>query len=423
MDSSQSKNLIKSKNYKDVIRYYSDDSSKLKSEWDYYYYSLALWKEKDYQKGRLISREGIMKYPTFEMVRSPYCWCLYYLYVKGFDGSNELDFKRAVESILKYSKQEAYTPYERTIWKMVDWLKSKTGIHAENIDFYLSLMNPSMLSNQPYTVEINGRTQEIESKREKWYSLKSSVLLRKKDYEGCISICQEALSLFQKLHHDNDIWFQYRSAVAHMELGNLEKAKNDFNKILIYKEHWIIYYCLFRIYVLQKKNNDAIRMASSAMLSGGEYKSKVKLLEEFADMLKDVGFTEEAFYHLSFAVKLREENNWKIKELLLNNLKLYNKLSLDTKELLSKLRAFWISNRHIGKIKYYGRIESLLSNNKAGFIISDKGEKYYFRFSGKQVSRYTIGSSVEFYIKDSFDKKKNRMSKEAIDVKVVKTDG
>ena len=419
MNHYQIKDLINSKRYKDVINYFSDDNNKLCTEWDYYFFSLALWKEKEYERGRLISREGIIRFPMFEMVRSPYCWCLYYLYIREFDGNNEVDFKRAVDSILKFSKQEIYTPYERTIWKMVDWLKSKTGIHADDIDFYLSLINPNMLSDQPYTLRVDGKNQEIEKKKKKWYSLKSSALLQKKDYEGCKKICQEALSSFQKLHHDNDIWFQYRSAVADMELGNLEKAENNLNKLLVYKEHWIFYYCLFRIYISQKKLNNAIRMASAVMLSGGEYKSKVKFLEEFADFLKQIGYIDESFFHLSFAVKLRKENNWKLKESLLYNLKLFHKPSLESKELLSNLRKFWIANRHINEKKHYGHIESLLTNNKAGFILSDKGEKYYFRFPWKQKDSYIIGSAVEYYIKDSFDKKRQRISKEAIDVRVI----
>ena len=204
-----------------------------------------------------------------------------------------------------------------------------------------------------------------------------------------------------------------------MELGNLEKAENNLNKLLVYKEHWIFYYCLFRIYISQKKLNNAIRMASAVMLSGGEYKSKVKFLEEFADFLKQIGYIDESFFHLSFAVKLREENNWKLKESLLYNLKLFHKPSLESKELLSNLRKFWIANRHINEKKHYGHIESLLTNNKAGFILSDKGEKYYFRFPWKQKDSYIIGSAVEYYIKDSFDKKRQRISKEAIDVRVI----
>lgn len=415
----RAKALYKNKNYKEIINIYQSVEESNFSQWDYYYYAVAFWKLGNYQEGRRLSRNGLLKFHDFMALRSPYCWCLYYLYVRDFPNNNinENDFIRAVDSIIRYSEQRPFTPYEISLWKAISYYKSKPGSYTEQIDEYLSLLNPYDLSSLPKQVNVQGKDREIESDREKWYSLKSSTLIQKKDYKSCISICNEALNSIVKLHHDNDVWFRYRIATSEFKLGNDERAAEQFNRILTTKEHWIIYSGLFDIYRKQGKSESALKMACKAMLAPGEYKSKVNLLENISEFLLQVsGMNEVAYWHILLAKSLRVENNWKVTPELNKKVASFQFKTIDTRKMIDNLLIFWKKNRNKGEILYEGSIENLLPNKKDGFIKCSDGNSYYFRGNTVNYKNYVCGQRVTFYLRDGFDKKKQRTAKQAYDI-------
>lgn len=352
-------------------------------------------------------------------LRSPYCWCLYYLYVREFpcEKVTESDYIRAVDSIIKYSEQRPYTPYEISLWKTISYFKTKPGSYTEQIDKYLSLLNPYILSGSPKQINLQGKIREIESDREKWYSLKSNILIQKKDFKGCIDICNEALNTISKLHHDNDIWFRYRIATSEFKLGKDEEAEKQLIKILAKKEHWIIYSGLFDIYRNQGKAEYALKAACKAMLDPGEYKSKVNLLENISDFLLPIpGMNEASYWHILLAKSLRVENNWKVTPDLNKKVEHFNLQTINTKDLIHKLLNFWETNRNKGDTLYEGIIETLLPNKKDGFIKCSDGNSYYFKGNSVNYKNYSVNQKVSFFLKDGFDRKKQRATKQAYSI-------
>ena len=418
----QAKQLYNEKNYIKIIELYKFLDEKSFCQWDYYYYSVSFWKLGNYREGHRISRNGLLKFRDFMALRAPYCWCLYYLYVRDFpnDNNSEKNFIRAVDSIVRCSEQRPYTPYELSLWKIISYFKGKPGSYAEQIDKYLSLLNPSILSDIPKRISLQGKDREIESDREKWYSLKSNILIQKKDYRTCISICKEALNLISKLHHDNDIWFRYRIATSEFKLGNDEEAEKQLKKILITKEHWIIYNGLFDIYRKQGKSELALKFACKAMLAQGEYKSKVNLLENISDFLLETsGMDEASYWHILLAKSLRVENNWRVTQELNKKVDCFQFETVDTKKLINNLLKFWKKNRNRGEVLYEGTINIILPNKKDGFIKCIDGNTYYFRGNSVNYKGYGCNQKVTFYFKDGFDKKKQRPTKQAYDISLI----
>ena len=418
----QAKQLYNEKNYIKIIELYKFLDEKSFCQWDYYYYSVSFWKLGNYREGHRISRNGLLKFRDFMALRAPYCWCLYYLYVRDFpnDNNSEKNFIRAVDSIVRCSEQRPYTPYELSLWKIISYFKGKPGSYAEQIDKYLSLLNPSILSDIPKRISLQGKDREIESDREKWYSLKSNILIQKKDYRTCISICKEALNLISKLHHDNDIWFRYRIATSEFKLGNDEEAEKQLKKILITKEHWIIYNGLFDIYRKQGKSELALKFACKAMLAQGEYKSKVNLLENISDFLLETsGMDEASYWHILLAKSLRVENNWRVTQELNKKVDCFQFETVDTKKLINNLLKFWKKNRNRGEVLYEGTINIILPNKKDGFIKCIDGNTYYFRGNSVNYKGYGCNQKVTFYLKDGFDKKKQRPTKQAYDISLI----
>ena len=132
-------------------------------------------------------------------------------------------------------------------------LRRQKKATAEEIDSWLTLLNPNRLSLQPQEYVKDGEWLSGASYRERWYALKSGVLVKKGEYDACIAVCEEGLRIFTDFHYDNDIWFKYRIALCRLRLGDVDGAEREFSALLQYKQHWIIYRGLF--YTGQAQNS------------------------------------------------------------------------------------------------------------------------------------------------------------------------
>ena len=183
------------------------------------------------------------------------------------------------------------------------------------------------------------------------------------------------------------------------------------------KEHWIIYSGLFDIYRNQGKAEYAFKAACKAMLAPGEYKSKVNLLENISDFLLPIpGMNEASYWHILLAKSLRVENNWKVTPDLNKKVEHFNLQTINTKDLIHKLLNFWETNRNKGDTLYEGIIETLLPNKKDGFIKCSDGNSYYFKGNSVNYKNYSVNQKVSFFLKDGFDRKKQRATKQAYSI-------
>lgn len=426
VNSFEIKDLLKQGDYAEVVKHYEDMGDKgTFTEWDYYNYAQALRKLGRCEEGHAVSREGMIKFPDFSMLKGPYCWCLYYMYVRKFDASAEQEenFFKAVRSITKYSECSVYSPYERSVWKMVDYLKDKNSIPrsetAKQIDEYLSLLDPAFLSTEEAVITCaDGKERHLASPQEKWYSRKSRVLFDLEAYEDCIALCEEGLQVCQSFHNNTDIWMGNRIASSYIRLGRLDEGEAKLKELLRRKKDWNLYHGLFDICRMRNDGNGALKYGSAAMLAPGEDRAKVRLLADMAAVLKEQGMDGESYEHLLYSKLLREENGWSVKPALLQELEAYGRAPLPAGALRKSMSEFWQSNVHRGDRAYHGHIERVLPNNKAGFIKEDGGASYYFQVHSLHNESVPAdsGQAVTFYIQDSYDHKKQEMSKEAVDI-------
>lgn len=417
----EAKGLYNEKNYDDIITLYKDlEKDYCFNEWDYYYYSSSLRKKGYYKEALKLSSECLKKHPNFNSIKYTYCWCLYHLYVKDFDYQNgdKETFNKAAKYILKHTVQETYSPFERTVWKVIKYLESKSEIKYEEINSYIDLLNPDLLSSEPKKVIKDSREMKIASDKEKWYSTKSKALMKLGKYEECIKISQEALLTFRDYHHNNDIWFNYKIAISKIELGNFDEAEEILLKLLRVKEHWVLYESLFTIYKKKEDVDKVLKYASKAALTSGEHKHKMNLYQEFSDFLKEQGMTKESYYHLLLIKKIREENSWKISNSLIRNINDSNIEEPDEIKLMQYLDNFWREYKLRGEEKYIGTIDKILPNGKSGFIKDKNGNSYYFKRNSLRSRKEELkeGLSVTFYIKEGYDKVKKIVSNEAVEI-------
>lgn len=429
MDNTRSfelKDLYKTGNFNEIINICEGITQGEEfNEWDYFYYISSLRKIKEYKKALMLGKHCKVKYPQFKNVDVTLCWCLYYLHIKDFKGTDdsfeENKFYKVVDAILNNCGQDKYSPYTLAVWKAVDNLFSKNNIDYNRIDYYISKLDVNLLDMEPKLIEADGKRRELASDKEKWYVKKGKALFSLGKYEECIEILREALKNISKTHNDNDLWFLYRIALCYMALNELDTAEDIINKCLKLKEHWCLYEKLFEIYSKEGDLDKAFKYASTAALSIGEHKHKIGLYEKFAVLLKENNKHKEAYYHLFLCKKIREENGWKLDSKLVQMLNEYEEEEIEYKNLIKDLSKFWREAKLKGEKIYKGIIDKILPNNKAGFIKGEDNNSYYFRMisiiNGRK--NLNIGGNVSFYTKESYDKSKNRVSQEAVEITIL----
>lgn len=285
---------------------------------------------------------------------------------------------------------------------------------------YLRRLDPDLLSDEEKKVTLRGREQVIASERERWYALMSRTLIKEEKYDDCIRLCRMALGIFPELHHDNDIWFSYRIGLCELRLGQIEDARQRFEELLKYKQHWIVYRGLFFAAQANGDSEAMRRYGASAMAAPGELKAKVNFLVQLAGALENMGsYDKEAYEHYLLAKLIRTEQNWKISPQLIAKVDSYDYSPADRPELLRRLQSFWMAEKHAGEEQHTGTIDKILPGGKAGFIREYGGGQYYFRTASLYRVRAQEGEKVTFYVEDFFDINKKKPARRAVDIEPV----
>lgn len=418
MDSFRAKELCRQKQYDAVLAMYQNGRpNAFWTCWDYYYYAYALQKTQHYAKGHEIARLGMIAFPQFTRLHYSYCWCLYYLYIQKYDEKRDdpRRFRRAADAILQYSRQEPYSPYTLTVWKVVDSLRGRPGHTAAEISRYLEKLDPDLLSAEEIIRRRNGQVVQIASEKERWYSLRSRFLVKEEQYETCISLCQEAMRVFPQLHHDNEIWFSYRSALCRLRIGQVDDAVREFRQLLQYKEHWIIYRGLFYCAEAQHDLQSMLQYGAAGMLAGAQFAGKLNFIAQLAGVLQQTGKEMMAFAHYVFIVKLREQRGWYVSPALRQRVASYQVPIPTWNTLLDTLYPFWISCKHAGEDPVYGTIETMLPGNTGGFITTYEGHTYYFKTDSLYRTEAARGLYVSFYVQEG-RKGPQETAKRAVDI-------
>jgi tetratricopeptide (TPR) repeat protein len=389
-------------------------------KWDAWRYAYCLKQLKDYQKALDFCREVYPKYGDFDNIKSVYAWSIYYSEINREKIENEDTFFRAGQGILRLSVQnDIYSPYTLTVFKVLDYLSEKSVYPANKILEWTNKLNPAHLDTKAFAfTDKTGNNREIASQKEQYYMYRSRALLEKGDFEECIRLCKEALSAFDRLHYGNDIWFEWRIALCYEGLGKLDEALQRMNALLLRKNEWFIQKEIAQIYLKQEKYEQSLQYAVDSALCFGDMNKKLRLFRMMTDLLFKLNKPNEAKLHLEYIYRLRQANAYPPDQELLqviSKLKINISPEITMKEFERRITQVWNELKYGNKIRYSGKIKSLLPNGKAGFVESKNGKSYYFKtnqFKGKPKP----GLRVSFYLEEGFDVKKNRKTMNAVNI-------
>ena len=329
-----------------------------------------------------------------------YAWALYHLHIKN--PSSEEELVKSCELISELLIQEdtnkaKVCAYTTSMLKIINYFKD----NAYECLKWLDMLNPKLLNSNPKSMNMNGRISKFYSDKEKWYNLKTKHLLDMGEYEETIKFADEALNELDEFVNNSDIWFKWRIAIANKELDNYDVALKYLEEIIKSKNDWFIFKELAEIYSLNGDYDSALKYAMDAALAKGDIKYKINLYR----LLDEI-----------FIAKDMDEDSDKIVELI-------EAIEDDENfvEIEKELKERWVEIKFNNQQRSYGTISNILGHGKAGFINADDGESYYFNIYEIQGDKSKVkeGDYVSFFLEESFDKKKNKKTLNAVNINIV----
>ena len=295
--------------------------------------------------------------------------------------------------------------------------KDKPSVNWTVVNKFCDLVSVESLDTTCETreVERKGITKSMEfaSDKENWFGFKTKALFETQKYQECFELSKQALETFETFHYLNDIWFARRIALSKKNLGNSTEALNELLQILRRKREWYIQAEVAEIY---KENGDfgkSFKYAVEAINNFGDIEYKVGLLVLIAENLVKKQETELAFKHYMLSKLLRQQEGWRVPQMIDTALKSlgYTETKLEQLPSLKKeLKMYWNSFKPtiikpITETRQLqtGKIDKILHNDEKGidgFIKYDKIKSIYFRLAttDELAKKLTFGIEVNFKI-------------------------
>ena len=351
-----------------------------------------------------------------------YSWALYQLYVKNPEDETELF--EAVDTITQLvpqedlSKKDGACAYTLSMMKLLDYLYKNNDY--ENILIWADKLNPNYLSQKTSSFTTSdGREVTLASNKEKYYNWVSKSLQEVEDYDECLAVSKEALEKLSKFTNNSDVWFKWRIARSCRELGEYDEAIEYLNDIYKVKKDWYIQWEIAENYFFKGEEDKSLEYAVSAALSRGDSDKKIKLYSLLEDLLED-DEPEIALKHSYLIYSIRLHNEWSIDDDLKEKIENAGLNTENTEYWKSEeeLKGYWKELKFKTQQPNYGTIKRIMPHGKTGFIKRDDGEDFFFnRFEFKgDPNKYREGVKVSFYLEEGYDKKKDEIKLNAVNI-------
>ena len=328
--------------------------------------------------------------------------------------------------ILCFNNDFAYSVLSNLFNTVLKTEKKKLNANWKFISEFCDKIDPESLKMECRTIDVirKGETKpmELASDKENWFAYKSKALMKMGHFQECYDVSKLALESFEKFHYSNDIWFARRIALSKKNLGNSEEAIKELQQILKKKKEWFIQKELAELYKEKGKNDKAFELAIDAINNFGDIEFKIDLLYLLGELLKTRGENELAFKHYILSLLIRQSEEWKVPEKLINEINNFykEKIPLDKlPSIKSELKRYWNSFKlqpeksSDPNQKLWGKIDKILHNDEKGtdgFIRYDSKKSVYFRVNVDDAlnSKMSLGLEVEFKIIPASANKKEK---------------
>lgn len=372
-----------------------------------------------------ISKKIYSKDKKFKYNNDLLAWLLYEKYFKNLKDKYSHDEVVQLYNIALFVStiisQDKTSPLEKILLKALRVLKRDGNNFEDKMIILLNKIDIKKLSTIPREyIDKKDKRKEYQSDKEMYYAYKSKALYVEQKYEECINCCEEALSDIADFHHDNDVWIQYRKSLSIGKLGSVDNAIEELKKLSNIKSHWVIFAEIARLYTVSCDNENALLYFCRAAITPDPPKMKVSMYDEMAIFLKNIGQDYFAYLHVLLSKNIRVGEGWNIPT---NGIDLIAKLKKTEEEYsvqLEILQSYWLDIIYNQLTSISGIITNIHKNGKFGFIRSSTCSYYFKMTSVVFKSKAKENDKVSFCIIQSFDKSKNKLTEEAVYIKIDK---
>lgn len=374
----------------------------------------------------VLADEMIEKYPNFQWCRNEVIWT----YIQGIlDKINE---EEPLEKVIELAEKIMSFNPEGLAAKMIVFkvLKSaKSSNHWETVNEWVVKIDPDSLSEKPMTDD-SGR--EGWSDQSLWYNYRIKGLVKKGDKKEAINIVDEISERFPKQQK----FFMRLKAVANHIIGDLPESEKIYKNLCTgYKPDWWMLHEYAKVVRDIGRREDAIKLMYQAASGSSKLESMVSLFVDIGMLCKELGNYEEARAHLVLCKYVRNEKGWIVPESIINNVNELNKIIGNNKEPSSLKEALIICrtewSKLLGKkydlknLSYKNRkikkglvgIVNLGQSDRPFCFIFAKDKESFFCYKSNLPPDILDGNEVIFDAIPSFDKKKNKESWKASNIR------
>ncbi len=262
-----------------------------------------------------------------------------------------------------------------------------------------------------------GPTTLFRSDRDKYYLWITKALEKAGRNEDLLQLEPVAIPALDGSQHQH--WIVRRLVEAAIKVGDIEKA----NELASHRS-------------VDRKNPQWVPLIAQIQAGQGDSDGAIASLKKLIGRAKDLSFQVNNIARLAALIRadhpaiadsltmlefrVRSGKGWGIKPELkarVDQINLAGAEHWDEKQIrawMGESAGMPVSARGTGVVKHH------LKNGASGFIARDGEEDIYFVMPrGSTEPLPTIGARVSFVVEPSFDKKKNRNSEKAVDVRIV----
>lgn len=326
----------------------------------------------------------------------------------------------------------ALNPTDNSIrWRVVHRVlkKAKASKKWDLVSTWAYKVNPDQLSEVPMA---DGQGREGWCDKAIWNNYFIQSLVETGDQETAISLSKKAAEAFPR----QDKFFKRLSALASLRIKRLIEAEQIYKDLCsTSRPDWWILHEYANVLREMGKNHEALQLMCKAAVSNKKLDLLVSLFSDMGCLCSELKMYEDARDHLLLSKFIRQAQGWSIPASVCSCISDLNHAleevspPIDLKVCLAKCRKFWFNilgvrdNPQIQSMKHKRIRKSLRGKLKLGptgreyCFISSEGEESFFCFKSDLHQDFNEGQNVIFDAISSFDKKKQRQSWKAVNIR------
>ncbi len=414
-------NLRKNKQYPEAAAQFAMLWEQRPNQYFGWRYAFCLRKVGQLDQAEQVARAALEKYPEDKFTLRELGWVLYDKELKAAKG--ESDLGRAIH----FANEIVALNPDAFAMRLVALAVMKVGKGRKKWNGMLEWadkLKPEELSNEPFAFE----GKRVMSKREAWYVGKSRALLELERYDEAREQAQAGLDEFP-----DDVFLKRTAALALARLGKEEEAAQELRVLLMHpRADWYVKADLAEVEHALGRKEEAFRLLCEAVSNPQANKYKWEYFMTLAKIALALGKLNVAAEHVALAKAVRAAEGWSppaalvqveqdTHKALRDQGQSWPQLPESSDELTQICRGRWLEGAMAGLELTRGTLGVINSNRPFAFIKRDDGGENVFvliRDIPKKCAHE--GARLEFTLKNSFDRKKNRESVQAANIRCLK---